>query len=490
MALSAPIPIGEWAPDLALLDSSFSAIAENVYPGANSYLPFPGLVAIETSALAGTICGLVAARTSAGPFVIFAGSRTALWKYSSGAWVDVSRLAGGAYTVADGDTWSFAQFGIYLYACHAGDVLQRIDVDSGTNFAAVAGSPPQAEQVSVVGDFLVLAGLASNSRKIQWSAINNPTGWTVGTNLSDEQEFPEGGPVVGMAGGEVGYVMQDRAVRSMQFLPGDISTIFTFTRIEDKKGTIAPHAFVTVNQTVYFVAEDGFYSISLSRGLNPIGANKVNQWFLDNSDPERRTQARALSVPNKPRVMWHFHSAAGSTTRDRLLIYDWSLGRWSYADLPAQIIAALAVPGTTLDEDLDVLDALLDSDEPSLDSSAYIGGRPILAAIDVSGYLSVLQGNNLAARFDTAERHLVPGQRAYVNQVYPLIDASTVTVMAGTRERLQNAVSWGDPRSLESTGSCSLDASGRLHRFRISVPSTIWTHAQGAIADSQPDGEA
>jgi hypothetical protein len=491
MAQNTPIGLGEWAPDASLLDSSFTAIAENVYAGVNSYLPVPGLTAVETSTLSGTIVGLVFARTTTGSYSIFAGSRTKLYKYSAGAWVDVTRLAGGDYNVASGHAWSFAQFGSYLYATHVGDVLQRISVDAGANFAAVAGSPPQASHVSVIGDFLVLAGLSTDGAAIQWSAVGDPTGWTVGTNLSDTQSFPEGGLVVGMAGGEVGYVMQDRTVRSMNFLQGDITTIFSFSRIEDKKGCIAGSGFVTVNQTVYFLAEDGFYSISLSQGLNPIGHNKINNWFLDNSDPARRGQVRAFAVPNKPIVMWAFHSSSSSTTYDRLLIYDWSLRRWTYAIVSAQIWATLASPGVTLDEDLDALDALLDSLAPSLDSSAYIGGRPVIGAIDPAGYLSFLQGNNLAATFDTAEKHLVPAQRAFVNQFYPLIDASGVTVKAGTRERLQNAVTWGDAKSLESTGSCSMDSSGRLHRFRISTTAgEDWTHAMGGIADAQPDGEA
>jgi hypothetical protein len=491
MAQNTPIGLGEWAPDIALLDSSFSAIAENVYPGANSYLPFPGLTAVETSTLSGTIVGLVFARTTTGSFAIFAASRTKLYKYSAGAWVDVTRLAGGDYNVAAGHSWSFAQFGTFLYATHVGDVLQRIAVDAGANFAAVAGSPPQASHVSVIGDFLVLAGLSTDGSAIQWSAVGDPTGWTVGTNLSDTQSFPEGGLVVGMAGGEVGYVMQDRTVRAMNFLQGDISTIFSFSRIEDKKGCIAGSGFVTVNQTVYFLAEDGFYSISLSQGLSPIGHNKVNAWFLANSDPARRGQIRAFAVPNKPVVMWSFHSSSSSTSHDRLLIYDWSLRRWTYALVSAQIWATLASPGVTMDEDLDALDALLDSIAPSLDSSAYTGGRPVIGAIDPNGYLSFLEGNNLAATFDTAEKHLVPSRRSFVNQVYPLLDASSVTITPGTRERLQDSVMWGQPSSLEGTGSCSMLSSGRLHRFRIqTAEGASWTHAQGVIADAQPDGEA
>jgi hypothetical protein len=94
------------------------------------------------------------------------------------------------------------------------------DLSSATSFSNCAGSPPQAAYISVVGRFLVLSGLLSNPYRIQWSGLNATTTWTSGVNSSDFQDFPDGGVVRGVAGGEFGTVFQDQAIRRMSYIPG------------------------------------------------------------------------------------------------------------------------------------------------------------------------------------------------------------------------------------------------------------------------------
>src|SRR5262245_25327857 len=228
-----PVQLAEWRPDLALLDNQFSADVENAFAGLNSYWPIPSLIPYtNVPPLPDRCVGATAARTSDGQWKIYAGTPTKLYKFTFTGWVDVSRTTGGNYNVPPlGEKWSFAQFGDWLFAVNSGDVPQRINVMTGSNFEAVPGSPPIAHNVKQVGDFLVLSGLMSspyNQRQIIWCGINDTTMWTPGTNLCDVQEFPDGGPVQGVAGGEIGYVVQDRTIRLMQFLPGDSQVIFSF----------------------------------------------------------------------------------------------------------------------------------------------------------------------------------------------------------------------------------------------------------------------
>jgi len=492
-----PIPFGEWRPDVALLDVQFAAIAENVFPGPNAYLPFPGLAPITTTALPAPARGLTFARTATGSYVIYAGTATHLYRWNGSAWVDVSRTVGGAYNMADGDRWSFAQFGTSLYATHIGDALQSINVDSGTNFAATAGSPPHATSVAVIGDFLVLSGLVGNRRVIQWSSINNPTEWIIGTNLGDMQEFPDGGPVFGVCGGEVGFVIQDRSLRTMQFLPGDTTTIFSFSRIEREKGCAGKYGFLFTRGIVFLVSEDGFYGIGAPTPA--IGDHIVNQWYLDHSDPGRRSETFAFADPRKPHVMWAFYSNSAATNYDRVIIFDWSLNKWTYSTQAAQAWSTLASAEFDLDTDVpgDPLDPPLDSVAPSLDSVAYIGGRPVPAGIDINGILCFLDGPPLAATVETGEVHLSQPRRTFVSSAYPMVDAlATATpapglqVTIGERERLQDGTTWGNPQGVESTGSAAVYSSSRLHRFRVQVPhAATWTYAMGVAVEAQPDGE-
>lgn len=488
-----PVQFVEWRPDLALLDNQFASEAINVFPGFNSYLPWPSLIPFTSATLPAPCKGLTAARLADGTWVIYAGTATKLYRWSSAGWVDVSRLAGGNYHVpAGGELWSFEQSGAYLVAVQRGDVPQVINVDSGSNFAALGGSPPIASSVKQIGDFLVLSGLANN-RMIQWSAINDISGWTPGTNLSDVQEFPDGGPVKLVAGGEVGFILQDRAIRTMQFLPGDSVYIFNFTRIVQYRGCLSSAGAISTGNSVYFLAEDGFYAIAGNQ-LNPIGADKINDWFRTNSDPGRWNVVQAISFPNKPRIMWAFHASSASQTYDHCLIYDFSNQKWTHGNPAAQVWATLATPPLDLDTDgSESGDAGLDTAAMPLDSFAYLGGRPIVGGIDPDGKLGSLVGPNMVASMETAEMHLAPGMRAFVSNVYPLVDGAPDAgfVRVATRERLQDAPVWTDPIAFEVTGSASVLTSSRLHRFRlVRQGGDTWTHAQGLLVDADQDGEA
>jgi hypothetical protein len=101
----------------------------------------------------------------------------------------------------------------------------------------------------------------------------------------------------------------------------------------------------------------------------------------------------------------------------------------------------------------------------------------------------------MAATLETGEVHLVPGRRAFVNEVYPVDDAASDApgeIVTGTRERLQGgAPFWTVPVPIEQTvGSAFVMTSARLHRFRRLIPyASTWTHAQGVAVSMQPDGD-
>lgn len=480
------IPFGEWRPDVCDIDSQFTRNIRNVLPGANSYLPFPAAEPFATSALPDRCLGLVAARTSAGSFAVYAGTRTKLYKFNSATlgWDDVSRASGGDYAVPVDEFWAFAQFGTNLYATNIGDDLQVIDVDGATPFEDAPGTPPKARNIAVIGDFLVLGGLLTNEREIVWSNINDPTDWSGG--LSDSQVFPDGGRVTAIAGGEVGYILQEAAIRRMRFVPGS-DYVFIFERVEDQKGCISPVSAVTVAGTVFYQAEDGFYSFG-PNGLMPIGAQRVNQWFRDNIDPQRQWAVRGIGDPFNARIYWTFYASESSTYFDKVLGYDWQLQRWFNADMAGQEWAALATPGYTL-EALDNVSPTLEGLPYSLDSRVWQGGRPVAAIIDANGRLSFLSGSPLAAELETAEVNLVPGQRAFTSNVEPLIDTDAAMVSVGTRERRQDAVSYTAPTPVEITGWSSQRASARLQRFRVTVAAgEDWTHAQGVNVEAVADG--
>src|SRR5262245_11624670 len=493
-----PVPWGEWRPDLATLDTQFANDVENVLPGSNSYLPCPDLSPFTDSIVpippaTEPIVGLTAARTTMGDWRVYAGSTKKLYRWSNAGWSDVSRTVGGDYSVPVGEMWSFAQFGKYLFRVATGNDVQSIDVDAGGNATAVAGAP-KAHNVRVIGDFVVLGGLDSNRRKLMWSSINDGFAWTIGINLCDEQEMPDGGPIKGVAGDKIGYVVQDRAIRLMQFLPGDTTFIFSFSKVVYDRGSVSEFGYTSLGDTLYLLCEDGFYAVSGAQ-LLPIGHEKVNEYFLANSDLGRRNIVCAFAAV-KPYIVWPYHRSSGSNVYDGLMIYNFVNQRWARAVIPAQVWGSSAL--ASIDLDLDTTgsepgDEWLEwagSPQPrTLDSFAYIGGRPLVAAVDPDGFLSTLAGPNLQATLESPEVHPVPGRRAMVGDVYPLADGVDGVIYNGTRERLQDAVTWTQAFPIEITGSAAVYNSARLHRFRHIIPrGTTWTHAQGVLADAQQDG--
>jgi hypothetical protein len=501
----ATLPFGELRPDLALLDNQFANVADNVFPYSNTYKPIPSLLPLSTAQLPSPCTGIFSARRKDGSWLIYAGTATRLYQWTYSGWTDITntnatQLPGGNYSMPTGERWSFCQFGSTVIAVQIGNKPQAVDTEVfGVPFADLGGSPPIAHGCKVIGDFVFLYGLASDPlvgqtgrQCVQWSGVNNPTQWVIGTNLSDIQFFADMGPVQGVAGSEVvGYIVQDRGIRSLQFLPGDINLIFNFARIVKERGSVSEFGYDTNADVLYFLAEDGFYALAGSN-LMPIGFEKINDFFLANSDLDRRNVVLCLTA-NKPYVLWPFYSSAASLVYDRVMLYNWANQRWATATINVQMWAMVAAAAIDLDTDDpgDPNDPDLDSTSPDLDSFKYMGGRPLICAVNELGQLCALNGPNLKAMLETAEAHLIPGMRAFVNEVYPLVDGADATVITATRERLGDQPQSTPPIQIEITGSASVLTSSRLHRFRVTVPQgEVWNNAQGVLAEAQPDGYA
>ncbi len=67
--------------------------------------------------------------------------------------------------------------------------------------------------MTVVRDFVVAANVGGEESRVYWSDINDETDWTPSTaSQSDSQLIPDGGDIIGLAGGEYGLVFLERAI--------------------------------------------------------------------------------------------------------------------------------------------------------------------------------------------------------------------------------------------------------------------------------------
>ena len=482
------VPFGSWRPDPYTIDTQFSPEIKNCLPSSAGWKPFPGIASI-TDAVAEVPRGAFVARSSTGSAVIFVGTATKLYKLSGTSWTDVTRSSGGNYSLPTDEYWSFDQQDNLLYACQAGDVPQVINVDSGTNFAALAGSPPTARYVRAVGNFIFLLDLTSavgasgaSSGRIQaaWSGFRDFDHWTFGEKSADSWTGFSGGHVMGMTTKQTGLLFQEKAVNRFQRLAD--RRVWGFSKIESAQGTKSPHSIIEHQGVAYYYGTDGFVASSAGAFTQESGTEWVDEWFKSEANTTRAKTILGALDPTRPRLFWLFPSAGNdSYVLDRLIGYDIPTRQWFHAELSASYVFTAATSGTTL-ENLGSasLGYTLENVPYSLDSDVWKGGAPQTGLFGSDKKLGYLTGNNLEATLRTARVQLIPRRRAFVQGIEPLCDTANVEGRVGVMERPQGTVSWGAKNTLTTEGMIPVRSSGRFHQIECSIPAgENWTDIRG-----------
>jgi hypothetical protein len=483
------LQFGEWKPDISDYEGTTTKNIQNVLLRGDGYGPFKDF-AILSQALGATCRGAFYAIKSDGSIKIFAGTSNKLYLASNTdySWSDVS-LGAGTYSDLSSDAqWQFAQFGNLVFATQKNAVLQVYDLSSSAAFANCAGSPPQASYISTVGRFLVLSGLLSNPYRIQWSGLNATTTWTSGVNSSDFQDFPDGGIVRGVAGGESGIVFQDQAIRRMSYIPGS-PLIFQIDRIAQDKGLFAPYSIIRAGELIFFHSAHGFYKIAPGGVPEQIGREKVDRTFFDDLDKTSLQLFIGASDPRSTRVFWAYKSTSGTTgLYDKIIGYDYALERFFTVSMTGEYLLGMSQPGITL-ENLDTLSASLDALQASLDTFA-VSTQPLIAQFSSAHKLGFFSGLNLEATLETSEQG-TDDERIRVQGFRPITDAPTVYGSASFRETQQATATAGTEIAVNArTGLCDLNQSTRYSRFKVRIPaSTVWSYAAGVVPKVRPEGQ-
>ena len=470
------VPIGDYLPDQITRNNNATTNVKNVYPISTGWKPIKDFTAYS-DALTARCQGAISLQNTSSTTFDFAGDVSKLYRLNLGTWGDVSRASGGVYaTPADG-WWEFAEFGNLVVGVNGIDAPQKFNIDSGALFEALGGSPPIAKYATVVRDFLVLGNLSTNAGLIQWSAFNNAEGWTAGTDQSDTQEFPEGGTVQALVGGEVLHVFQERAIKRGSYVGGDV--IFQFDEISQNKGVAAPKSVAKVGNTIFFLGYDGFYKLEGDQVL-PIGAERVDRTFLNDLNAGFIYRVAAGVDPINKLVFWSYPSAQSvDGTLDKVMVYSWALDKWSFAELGAEFIYSALSEGYTM-ETLDTLYSSLDDIPYSLDSRVWAGGSAVLALFDSNHKLGYLTGDNLAATLETGTIEPAPGKRAKITNTLPFIDGSAATVTLGAKERAADSFSYGSAAAMRSSGFCPSIKSGRYLTAKVDIAAgETWSECSG-----------
>ncbi|MDO8533290.1 MAG: hypothetical protein Q7S17_00915 [Xanthobacteraceae bacterium] len=475
------LKFADFAPDAATVETGNSETILNVLPSAVGYRPALAKAAYS-GALPAACRGAVSFQTLDGGWRIVAATLDKLYIIDTSTvpigWTE----AGTGYTGPDSDeNWSFAPYLGYLYATNVNDGLKRLEIEAGTTFATVAGSPPAARYIGVHGAYLVLGALTGDTSSIAWCDTYAPTNWSTGN--ADTQTFADGGPVMGICGAAE-RIIQQRAEQLMIPQPGS-SIVFAFKKDVQARGTIAAQSIIQVGSDYAYLAEDGFYF-----NRQPIGKTKVDKWFFDNADTSRLGTVLGAFDPLNAMFRWAYHTDSVAAF-DRQLVYAPNLQppRWAPITDSVTYFTNIATAGLTL-AGVAALYATLDLVPYPFGSRVWQGGRPTFAVFGSDDKLSFYEGSALVATMETGEQGIVPGYRTRINGVRPLIDGDTgaaATARLGTRQRIAGTVDYGSYAALQDSGRVPLRKDGRYHRVGISIPAgSTWTHAKGVEV---PDGD-
>lgn len=467
---------GEWRPDVSALDGTHAAEAKNVIPVSGEYAQFSALTE-TTDAVASRIQGAFSATDEDGTSLHYVGTGTHLYSLNGAAWTDRS---GATYTTATDGYWKFAQYGDRLIATNYADVPQTILV-GGVAFADLDNSAPvapKARHVGVVRDFVMLGNLNISGTeypfRVQWSAIADPLTWPTPASAaaiaaqSGKEDLPaEYGPVQHITSGDqFNLVFQQRGITRFDYVGGE--GVFTVSTYERNRGLYCPNAAVQIGSQVYFLGYDDFY-VTDGAQTQALGYGKVAKTFFADFNQFYTDRVTVSYDPQNKVIFWSYPSGDSSDgTPDKVIMFNYAEGRWSYAVQSVELLFAARSQGYTL-EQLDAVSASLDALPASLDSTIWMGGNPVIYGVSTLHKLGTFTGSALEATIDTAETG--GEERAVVTGIRPLVTGSgTVTVKVGTRDLLSGSVTYTSAVSPHArSGVAPFRQEGRYHRARVIV---------------------
>jgi hypothetical protein len=488
----------EWLPDLGELNNPGLPYVLNVLPHARGFRSFPSLTQYST-ALPGSLRarGGIAAKDKDIRQVLIAGDANDLYELVASGWTTRSGSA-GVYTSGTEDRWEFTLWDNQIIASNFADNLQTYDMaNTAVGFTTLAGSHPKAKHITTVRDFVVVGnvndttdGLVPN--RVQWCDFQDETTWTVGAGQAANKDLKgEGGQIQRVFGGEFGVVMQEYTSHRMTYVGAPI--VWEFDEVQSRNGLLAPGLAAQKGNMIFYLSQRGFQVLEDGQRVEQIGANKIDDFVITDLDQDYLYRCDSIVDPQSTLVLFVYPGQGNVSGRpNKMVVFDYTTGRWGYAEQSADIFMPVGTIGYTLDE-LDAVSSAVDFLPASLDSAIWQGGRLSVGAFNASGQLGFYSGTSLPATFVSPEFEMTPGKQTTLTRVRPMIDGGngnpTIQVNVASRRRQQDNESYVYPsaQAVNSGGSFTLRKNARYHRVRIQTAGN-WAEAYGFRVDGFPGG--
>lgn len=489
------LSIADFAPDLPANNASgASANIVNLFPKTKeSWGPVGTLSPYSSNGLTSQCLGAIVAIDTGANNYVFAGDQNNLYELAPGNSSFTTLNTGLGLSV--GERWSFTQYGQRVIGAAFGVNLKSFTLNSSSSFADLSASAPQARYITTIKDWVMVANTFDSTngaqpQRVQWCAIDDPTNWPAAGSVTEaqllagsqiipgDQGWIQG--IVGNLGTADGAVFFERGIFRVVFQGSP--TVFGFYPAEGSRGTPAPKSITQLGALVYYLGEDGFYAFDGSTST-PIGVDRVDKTFWANVNTSYLANVIGAVDPINRLVMWLYPSnSASNGIPDSLLVFNWALNKWGFAQVSAEYIFRAITQGYSLDSLNGYAGGIynLDTLPFSLDSRVWTGGQVLMGAFSPTHRLSYFTGSPANATADTVEVEPFGsrGNRTFLTSTRPMIDGGTPSIQIGTRNRLVDTVTFGQPSMIDDNGECPVRADGRYLRARIQTSGTF-NHLQG-----------
>jgi hypothetical protein len=495
------VRIGPFLPDLAPLASGGARLVQNVLPQKNSYIPVRRLSPV-TDGLSTGCLGSAFFRAIDNSVQGFAGDTANLYLLTSGgtAWDDIS---GATYATASGQRWRWTQYGDLVVTTNFTNEVQKFELTQDSAFSNLGTGLPRAKFCAAVGNFLMLANIVDPTdgncpTRVHWSADGAPDSFPAPNTDAARQVrsgrqdlIGEYGEITGLYTGLMSgsaAIMRENAIAVANEL-FDAQYVFSFDTLAGGRGTPCPDGGVVVGGVLYFPGQDGFYKFDGAQ-IEPIGNSAVNRFFFGDCDPSSFDQVLGAADAFRTLIYWAYIPREGTGARNAILVYNWETNEWTIIrSITIQAWSRVMSTGITM-EGLDNLAASMDGIQGSLDDRIYAGGGiPEFGAFDGDRRLGTFSGETLFAFMGTEETQPIPGARAFISHIRPLIDTPCTARMYG-RDNLNDTPVRMASAVTNKEGKVPVLKTARYVSYEIFTKNgDAWTDAQGIEVELDVAGD-
>lgn len=395
--------------------------AKNLLPYDEKYGPIPGKLDYSSSTISGSSRGCYNMVINDVGYPII-GTTTKLYRLNADKTLTDKTKAATTYACGE-NQWQFVTYGKWTIATNYADSVQKhTDISHPADlFVDLGGTPPKAKYALMEKGHLILGYCHDGTERpnrLTWSGFENLESYTPDLATgADYQDIPDAEMITGLgkAGNYIG-VFHNNSITVGTYIGAPYTFALDYNKIMNI-GAIR-YSTISIGDYCFFLSMNGIYVFTGTEAIS-IGEG-VERFVINNINLPYSYLINTLHDPVNHLVYW-FYPSTGSTTIDKVLIYNYKAKKFTYGEIDIQSAFIMKSAAITLD-DLDTYYSSLDDIPYSLDSSRWTAGSKMIAGINPStSKVCTLTGDALEWDIETGEYGLtgqtidIEGVRARVN---------------------------------------------------------------------------